>query len=199
VATVVGTDRREVVIQQVELLAASFSDQHTANRCLDQLKKMEKQGSIDLLDAAVMVKQYDGKLKINEIAELTAKKGRRRGAVIGGIFGAIFPPSLLISAAVGAVAGGALGRFTDQGMENDELKAIGEELAPGHSAIIAIVEDKWIEQFTSAVDGYERLSRLSIDAEDAGVLIAAIDSESGEEIDVVATKQNAPANSSQTS
>ena len=176
------------MIQQVELLAASFSDQNTAKQCLDQLKRMEKDGTIDLLDAAVMVKQADGKLKVNEIKELTPKKGRRRGAVIGGIFGAIFPPTILISAIAGAVAGGALGRFTDQGMKNDELKAIGEELKPGQSAIIAIVEDRWIEQFTSAIEGYERLSRLSFDADEAGVLIAAVDSETGEGIGVVATK-----------
>jgi uncharacterized membrane protein len=176
------------VIQQVELIAASFTDQYTAKQCLDQLKRMDKEGTIDLLDAAVLVKQADGKLKINEVEELTPKKGRRRGAVIGGIFGAIFPPSILISAIVGAVAGGALGRFTDQGMKNEDLKAIGEELAPGHSAIIAIVEDKWVEQFTRAAEGYERLSRLSVDAEDAAVLIAAADSQTGETIGIAAAK-----------
>jgi len=181
------------VIQQVELIAASFADQYTAKRCLDQLKQMDKDGTIDLLDAAVLVKQADGKLKVDEVEELTPRKGRRRGAVIGGIFGAIFPPSLLISAVVGAVAGGALGRFTDQGMKNDELKQIGEELAPGHSAIIAIVEDKWVEQFTRAAEGYERLSRLSMDADEAGVLIAATDSETGESIGIAAATSAAPA------
>ncbi|MFL5759642.1 MAG: DUF1269 domain-containing protein [Thermomicrobiales bacterium] len=182
------------MIQQVELLAASFSDQRTANRCLDQLKRIDKQGAIDLIDAAVLVKQADGKLKINEVEELTPKKGRRRGAVIGGIFGAIFPPSLLVSAVVGAVAGGAMGRFTDQGFKNDDLKAIGDELEPGHSAIIAIVEDKWVEQFTAAVDGYERLSRISMDAEEAGVIILANDPESGETRGIAATKSaQAPA------
>jgi uncharacterized membrane protein len=176
------------MIQQVELIAASFTDQYTAKQCLDQLKRMDKDGTIDLLDAAVLVKQADGKLKVNEVEELTPKKGRRRGAVIGGIFGAIFPPSILISAVVGAVAGCALGRFTDQGMKNADLKAIGEELAPGHSAIIAIIEDKWVEQFTRAAEGYERLSRLSIDAEDAAVLIAAADSQTGETIGIAAAK-----------
>lgn len=92
---------------------------------------------------------------------------------------------------MGAVAGGALGRFTDQGMKNDELRAIGEELKPGHSAIVAIVEDTWIEQFTKALEGYDRLSRLSIDAEDAGVMIAAADSVTGDAIGVVATKSAA--------
>src|SRR5688500_14066930 len=173
------------MIQQVELLAASFSDQYTAKQCLDQLKRMEKDGTIDVLDAAVLVKQADGKLKINEVEELTPKKGRRRGAIVGGIVGAIFPPSILVSAVVGAVAGGALGRFTDQGMKNEELKTLGEELKPGQSAIIALVEDKWSEQFTRAIEGYGRLSRMSVDAEEAGVLIAAIDSQTGDTLGMV--------------
>jgi len=176
------------MIQQVELIAASFSDQYTANQCLDRLKRMDKDGTIDILDAAVLVKQPDGKLKINEVKELTPKKGRRRGAVIGGIVGAIFPPSILVSAVVGAVAGGVLGRFTDQGMKNDELKEFGEELKPGQSAIIAVIEDTWIEQYTRAIEGYERLSRMSVDAEDAALLIAAADSETGDAVEILATK-----------
>lgn len=187
------------MIQQAELIAASFADQYSARQCLDQLKRMDKDGTIDLLDAAVLVKQADGKLKINEVEELTPRKGGKRGAIIGGIFGAIFPPTILVSAVVGAVAGGALGRFTDQGMKNDELKAIGEELAPGHSAIIAIVEDKWVEQFTRAVEGYERLSRLSLDAEEAAVLIAAMDSQTGDAIGMAAVKGAAPPASAQSS
>jgi uncharacterized membrane protein len=179
------------MIQQLELIAASFSDQYTANQCLDQLKRMDKDGTIDILDAAVLVKQADGKLKINEVKELTPKKGRRRGAVIGGVVGAIFPPSILVSAVVGAVAGGALGRFTDQAMKNDDLKAFGEDLKPGQSAIIAVIEDTWIEQYTQAIDGYERLSRMSVDAEAAGVLIAAADSETGDTLEILATKSAA--------
>jgi uncharacterized membrane protein len=179
------------MIQQAELMAASFSDTTKADQCLDQLKKMEKTGAIDLIDAAVLVKQPDGKLKINEIKELTPKKGRRRGAIIGGVFGAIFPPSILISAVAGAVAGGALGRFTDQGMDNEQLKSIGDDLKPGQSAIIAIVEDKWVENFTSAMAGYDKLSELALSADEAGTLIAATDTETGETVGVVVTKAEA--------
>jgi len=186
------------MIQQLELIAASFPDQYTAKQCLDQLKRMEKEGTIDVVDAAVLVKQPDGKLKINEVAELTPKKGRRRGAVVGGIVGAIFPPSILVSAAVGAVAGGALGRFTDQGIKNDDLKELGEELKPGQSAIIAIIEDRWVEHYTQAIEGYERLSRMSVDADRAGVILASVDSETGEAFGVVATKANDEADSEMT-
>jgi len=174
-------------MQQVELFAAAFSDEQSARRVVEQLKRMEKEGTIDVLDAAVMVKQADGKVKIDEIRELTPRKGLKRGAVIGAVFGAIFPPALLASALVGGVAGGAFGKFSDQGWKNDELKQLAEELPPGHSALVALVEDKWIEQFGKAIEGYERLSRLSFEADEAGVLIAAAD---GQSDDILITKSS---------
>jgi uncharacterized membrane protein len=178
------------MIQQSELMAAQFADPSMADRCLQQLKQMEKDGSIDLIDAAVLVKNPDGKLKIDELKELTTGKGARRGAIIGGIFGVIFPPSLLASAAIGAAAGGVLGRLRDEGMKNEDLKAIGEDLPSGHSAIVAIVEDKWIEQFTRGVEGYDKLSRMSLDAETVGTLIDATNTETGESVDILAARDN---------
>jgi len=181
-------------MQQVELFAAAFSDERSARRVVEQLKRMEKEGTIDVLDAAVMVKQADGKVKIDEIRELTPRKGLRRGALVGAVFGAIFPPALLASALVGGLAGGALGKFTDQGWKNDELKQLAEELPAGHSALVALVEDKWIEQFGKAIEGYERLSRLSFEADEAGVLIAAAD---GQSDDILVTKPAASASAAE--
>src|SRR3954454_11410861 len=67
----------ESMIQQPELIAASFEDQYTAKLFLDQLKLMEKAGTIELIDAAVLTKQTDGKLKINELGKLRPRQGRR--------------------------------------------------------------------------------------------------------------------------
>ena len=159
--------------EQAEFLAALFPNTVTAEASLRQLQTMEKSGAVKVLDAAVITKQPDGKLKIDEIKELTPKKGRRRGAIVGGIFGVVFPPSLIVSAIVGGVAGGLLGRFTDQGMENDQLKAIGDEMLPGSSAIVAIVEDVWAEKFVAAVDGYTQLERIALDADATVAIIAA--------------------------
>jgi uncharacterized membrane protein len=157
---------------ELQLFVASYSDQSAAKACLAQLQQMEKDGVLDVVDAATIVKQNDGKLKIDELRELTPKKGRRRGAVVGGIFGAIFPPSLLISAVVGGAAGGLIGRLTDQGFENDDLKAIGEDLAPGESAIVAVVEDKWVAQIAAGLVGYDRLVQHMLDADVAAAVTA---------------------------
>jgi uncharacterized membrane protein len=179
--------------KELQLFVASYSDQNAAKACLAQLQQMEKEGVLDVVDAATVVKQADGKLKIDELRELTPKKGRRRGAVVGGIFGAIFPPSLLISAVVGGAAGGIIGRLTDQGFENDDLKAIGNDLAPGESAIVAIVEDKWVAQIAAGLVGYDKLvqhmlgadvaAAVTADTEGnvAGVVVAAVDTPASSE------------------
>lgn len=177
-----------MTVNQVQLLAASFEDSTKADVCLTVLKQMEKDGTIDILDAAVLSKQEDGKLKIEDVRELTPKKGRRRGAVIGGIFGIIFPPSILLSAVAGGVLGGLFGRFTDQGWNNDDLKALGEELQPGHSAIIALVEDRWVAQASMAMAGYESLRTIALDANIAGAIASAGDDETGATAETVAVR-----------
>jgi uncharacterized membrane protein len=70
-----------------------------------------------------------------------------RGAVVGGVTGAVVG---LIAGPVGwvVVGGAAVGalanRLRDSGFPDARLKQIGEGLTPGTSALIAIVEHRWV-------------------------------------------------------
>ncbi len=159
----------------VSLIAAFYRNETEAGELLVQLKQMDKDGTVDIIDAAVMVKAEDGrKLKVTETAELTAKKGGVRGALVGGVLGIIFPPSILAMAAVGAAAGAAIGHFTDQGFDNNLLKEIGENLPPGGSCIVAVIEETWLAKLSTALEGYVDLARYTLDAESAAKLTAAL-------------------------
>ena len=159
----------------ISVYAAFYRTETEAGEMLAQLKQMDKDGTVDIIDAAVMVRAEDGrKLKVNETAELTAKKGGVRGALVGGVLGIIFPPSILAMAAVGAAAGAAFGHFTDQGFDNNLLKEIGENLPPGGSCIVAVVEETWLGKLSTALEGYVDLARYSLDAESAARLTAAL-------------------------
>jgi uncharacterized membrane protein len=136
----------------ISVIAAFYTEETKAGDALAQLKQMDKDGTVDIMDAAVMVRNADGRrVKIKETAELTPKKGAKRGAVAGAIVGIIFPPSILAMGAIGAAAGAALGHFTDQGFDNNLLKEIGENLPPG---------------------GYVDLTTYALDAEAAAKLTA---------------------------
>jgi uncharacterized membrane protein len=128
---------------------------------------MEKEGSIDLIDAAVIVHTQEGKVKFEETADPSGKTWGKRGAIAGGIVGLIFPPSILAGAVVGGGAGAIWGKVRDKGFKDEDLKQIGESMEPGSSAIIAIAEDKVIERLENGISGYERIARHTVSAEAA--------------------------------
>ena len=94
--------------------------------------------------------------------------------------GLIFPPSIIASAVVGGGAGGIWGKIRDKGFKDDDLKEIGESLPPGSSAIIAVAEDRMIEQLERGLAGYERIAKHAVSAEGAAVIVAEMEDESEE-------------------
>jgi len=155
-----------------EVIVAVFNSQVQADSIVTTLKQMNKNGAIKLIDAAIVSNDDKGKANIKEIEELTTLKGGERGAVVGGILGIIFPPAFLASAAVGAVAGGLWGKIRDTGFKSDELKTVANELKPGEYAVVAVLEDVWVQQFVNAAQGYQRLFREALDANVAAVISA---------------------------
>ena len=118
-----------------------------------------------------------GKVKIEETGDVGGKKGAKQGAIAGGLVGLIFPPSIVVSAAVGAGAGGLWGKVRDKGFKDEDLKEIGNSLPPGSSAIIAIAEDRMVEQLNAALDGYDRIARHAVSAEAAAAIVADVEDE----------------------
>ena len=156
----------------ISFVAAFYADEEKAREMLTALEKLEKDGTIQLLDAAVMSRTGDsGKLTIHERGELTKKKGALRGAVAGGLLAIIFPPSILALGAVGAATGAAIGHFTDQGFDNNLLQEIGENLPAGGSALVAVIEETWLERLSAAIAGYADLTRFTLDAEAGARLV----------------------------
>ena len=153
---------------RVEFVAAVYPNTSEAKATLNDLVKMHKAGAIELVDAAVILKETSGKLRITERAEITPAKGAKRGALVGAVIAVIFPPSLLASTAIGAIAGAVAGKMTDQGFENEMLEEIAAELDPGKSAILAVIEHVWYSKMMEAVEGYEKIVERALYADEAG-------------------------------
>jgi uncharacterized membrane protein len=161
--------------QQVEVFVAAFGTEEQAGEALKDFKAMDREGSIELIDAAVIVRAADGTVKFEETADPSGKKWAKRGAIAGGLVGLIFPPSILASAAVGAAGGGIWGKVRDKGFQDADLKAIGESLEPGTSAIIAIAEDRVIERLVRGIEGYRRIARHGVSAEASAAIVAEVE------------------------
>ena len=130
----------------VQLIVAAFQDEKTADEALKGLKQARKENLIRIENAAVLRKDEKGKLHIKETADMGGGKGAALGGVAGAAIGLIAGPALLVPVAVGALVGGLAAKLRDSGFSDERLKKVGEGLKPGSSAIIAIVEHKWVEQ-----------------------------------------------------
>lgn len=135
----------------VQLIVAAFQDEKSAARALKALKQARREKLIGIQNAAVLRKDEKGKLHIQETADLGGGKGATLGGVAGAAIGLIAGPALLVPAAVGALVGGLTAKLRDSGFSDDRLKTLGENLKPGSSAIIAVVEHKWVAEVEKAM------------------------------------------------
>lgn len=65
-----------------DLVVIAYNDMHKANEVRSMLMKMSKEYLLDLEDAVVAVKKEDGKVKLQQMYNLTAA-----GALTGGFWG----------------------------------------------------------------------------------------------------------------
>ncbi len=150
-----------------EIMMATYPSEDGAQKAMDVLKDMAKDGTIDVVDAAVLTRDMDGDVHVKQESVPSVKSWAKRGAIIGGVIGLIFPPSLIGSALVGAGLGAGSAKIGKETLKSDELWDAAKDLEPGTSAFVAVVEDEWIDQMQKAAEGYNKLAQQAIDADSA--------------------------------
>jgi uncharacterized membrane protein len=124
----------------LQAIVAAFPTEQGASDVLKELKGIDRD-TMKVREAAVLVRTADDKLEIRESHHVG------RGAVVGGVAGAVVG---LITGPIGwvTVGGAAVGalaaRLRDSGFPDERLRQIGEGLKPGTSALVAIVEHRWV-------------------------------------------------------
>ena len=161
----------------LQVFVAAFGDEKQAGTALKDFRAMDREGSINLIDAVVVVRDTEGKVTYEETADPDAKRMAKRGAIAGGIVGLLFPPSIIAGAVVGGAGGGIWGKVRDKGFKDDDLKAIGDSLEPGTSAVIAIAEDRVVERLVRGLEGYQKIARHAVSAEASALIVAEVDSD----------------------
>ena len=140
----------------IELIVAAFDDEHKAGAALQELKTLQHQGLVSIVNAAVMVKSKDGRASIKETEDVAAPAGAVFGAIVGGLVGLLGGPAgVIVGAAAGAATGGLAAHKIDMGFDNHELKDIQASLPAGSSAVIALVSLDWVERVVQALEGLE--------------------------------------------
>lgn len=166
-----------------DLIAIGFRDEFKADEVLIDLKKLEREYLIDLEDAAIVVRNKQGKVKIKQTQELVAS-GALSGGFWGLLFGVIFlhPMLALFGAAVGALSGA----LTDIGIDDEFIQEIGNTLEPGTSAIFILVRKSTPDKVLEEISKFEgKVLRTSLSREDEAKLQAALTK--AESVDVAAS------------
>lgn len=133
--------------EPVELIVAVFSKEGQATVALHSLQKLAQEKTLQLFDAATLLKTADGHMHIQETQDVSTGRGALFGAIAGALFGLVGGPGgAIVGAAAGAAAGGAAAKKLDMGFADDFLKGCNNALKPGHSALLALVEQRWAER-----------------------------------------------------
>jgi uncharacterized membrane protein len=131
---------------QTTVIIASYADQKSAEADWEAVEKTAKEGNY-LADSAVVVREADGTPKL---VDRQSRHGWGKGAIAGAVVGILFPPSILLGAAVGAIAGAGVGRL-HRSLGRDKVKNLGDTLDKGDAAVIAVVDTAAVDAFTAAL------------------------------------------------
>lgn len=136
----------------VEFIVAAFQDEKGAENALKELKSAKREKLIRIEAAAIVRRDEKDKLHVKEMRELTGPKGALGGLVIGAAVGLLTGGAGLILGALGAGAGAYAGKKHDIGFSNERLQMIGDSLKPGSSAILAVIEHRWVEDLQADLE-----------------------------------------------
>jgi uncharacterized membrane protein len=130
--------------EQIELMVRVFDGPDKAAKSLEFVESLRDRRVIKLLNAAVLVKDEDGKLSIDDVKEFDPGKGRLWGAITGGLVGLLAGPAgVVVGALAGLGLGGLAGRTIDAGFSNKFLENLDQYLQPGSSALVLLMEHRW--------------------------------------------------------
>lgn len=155
----------------VQVVIAAFNSPDEAGEYMDAIKQGKKEGLIGIIDAAVVVKNAEGKVKITDTKERRGR-GFITGSLVGGLLGLIVAPPVAVVAAGGGIIGTLVGQLRSAPIRN-EMKEIGAALTPNSSAIIAVIEHTWVSKLEAALaEAGAQVIRDSIQADIAAQLNA---------------------------
>jgi len=83
-------------------------------------------------------------VKIQEYKDWRVDEGVVAGGAVGAVVGLI-GGAILLPVAVGALVGGAISKVHDTNVVNKEWSGLADSLPAGTSALVAVVEDDYVE------------------------------------------------------
>lgn len=157
-----------------DLIVVGYDDEFKAAEVRLMLLKMKKDYLIDLEDAAIAIKNEKGKVKLDQMHNLTAA-----GAVSGGFWGALIGLLFLnpvLGIAVGAATGAVSGALADVGVNDHFMKDLAATMKNGSSILFVLVRKATPDKVLEELQGTGgKILKTSLSHEDEKKLQIALD------------------------
>jgi arylsulfatase len=121
-----------------EVILAGYPVAEAAKHDFDQLVGLVKEKKVKTEGLILVERDESGEVRVSETGDHLARKGMGWGGGVGVLVGLLSPP-LLAATAVGAAAGGLVGKFAKNKVKGGLEEGMGKNLKPGMAAIVAIV------------------------------------------------------------
>ena len=122
------------------VVMAGYQAIEPAKKDFDGLVELVKDKKVKIEGAILVEHDESGEVRVSQTGDHLGRKGMGWGGGVGVLVGLAAPP-LLAAIAVGAAAGGIVGKFAEHKVESGLEAELGEKLKPGTAAIIAMFDD----------------------------------------------------------
>ena len=153
------------------LLVAGYGDDSSA--AAKDFTTIKGLGDTAVVAAVVLSRDSTGEVKVKEHGGGLVATGSALGAV-GGLVVGLFSPPLLLAGAIGAGIGAGAGALAKR-HEEKEIGVDAEQWLPnGSSAIVAVVDDLYLDRVDKAVDQAAKKVSKAVDKADYDAVVKAV-------------------------
>ena len=154
-----------------ELLVASYDEEDSAQEDFTSIKSLD---DLTVVAAVVLSRGDDGKVEVRAHGGRLVAYGTAAGALAGLVLGLFAPPLLLVTGAIGLGVGAGVGEIVERHREKSIGVDAEEWLPPGSSAIVAVVDDVFLDRVDQVLDRATRRINKAIEKGDYDAVVDAV-------------------------
>ena len=139
-------------LKTAHLILMGFAEEMVARAVLQLVREANKEKLFKVLDWALARKDEDGTVKLE--GDKGTDPGATRGGLFGGALGVLLVaagPVGLGAVAVGAGVGAVAAAMRDSGIQDKDLKAVGEIMRAGRSGLVIAINPEDVDAWTKFV------------------------------------------------
>src|SRR5436190_14298730 len=147
---------------QKDVLIAVYLFEDLAEKDFDAVLKLAEDETITVEGVVLVQKDADGEVHVKETGDHLGRKGLGIGGGVGLVVG-LFAPPLLAATAVGAAAGGVMGKFARHRLQSGIGEKMDAALPPASGGVIAVYDSAGAAAVDKALANAVKKSVAQID------------------------------------